>query len=116
MSLEMAFFVRLRHKQAKKMRPAVDQYMATNAVFGGVPFMVTDLRTYRRMDGRTEIRTDGRRYGQMDGRTDGWTLLQTQPPSSWSASYGRMDRRTDGQVGGRTGGWTNGQAVRPTFL
>ena len=29
MSLEMAFFVRLRHKQAEKMRPAVDQYMAT---------------------------------------------------------------------------------------
>ena len=69
MSLEMAFFVRLRHKQAKKMRPAVDQYMATNAVFGGVPFMVTDLRTYRRMDGRTDIRTDGR----TDIRTDEWT-------------------------------------------
>ena len=54
----MAFFLRLRHKQAKKMRPAVDQYMAKNAVFGGVTFMVTDLRTYGRMDGRTDGRED----------------------------------------------------------
>ena len=66
MSLEMAFFVRLRHTQAKKMRPAVDQYMATNTVFGGVPFMVTDLRTYRRTDGRTYGRIDP--FIEMQGR------------------------------------------------
>ena len=85
MTLEMAFFVRLRHTQAKKMRPAVDQYMATNTVFGGVPFMLTDLRT----DGRTDGHTDGWTDGWTDGRTDGQT-------------EGRMDRRTDG----RTEGWT----------
>ena len=73
MSLEMAFFMRLRHKQAKKMRPAVDQYKATNTVFGDVPFMVTDLRTYGQMDGWMEGRTYGRMDGRMDGRTDGQT-------------------------------------------
>ena len=77
MSLETAFFVRLRHKQAKKGRPVVDQYMATNAVFGGVPFMVTDLRT----DGRTDGRTYGRMDGHTDGHTDGWTDGQTGGPS-----------------------------------
>ena len=61
----MAFFVRLRHKQAKKMRPVVDQYMATNvcSLYGIGP---TNIWT----DGRMDIRTDGRTYGQMDGRTD----------------------------------------------
>ena len=73
MSLEMAFFVRLRHKQAKKMRPVVDQYMASNAVFGGVPFRVTDLRTYGRTDGRTYGRMDGRMDGHTNGRMDGQT-------------------------------------------
>ena len=82
MSLEMAFFVRLRHKQAKKMRPAVDQYMATmlfqaqNAVFGGVPFKETDLRTYGRTDGRTNGRTDGQTDGRTDRRMDTLTEMR----------------------------------------
>ena len=73
MSLEMAFFVRLRHTQAKKMRPAVDQYMATNTVFSDVPFMVTDLRIYGQMDGWMDGRTVGWTDGRSDGRTDGGT-------------------------------------------
>ena len=107
MSLEMAFFVRLRHKQAKKMRPAVDQYMATNTVFSGVPFMVTDLRTYRRMDGWTEIRTDGRTDRRVDPLTNSTTIIMV----SFIRADGQADRRTGGrtdrQVDERTGGQTN---------
>ena len=52
---------------------AIMLFQAQNAVFGGVFFMVTDIRTDRRTEGRTDRRTDGRTNRQTDGQTDRWT-------------------------------------------